>query len=278
MSYRITSLINTEKEMASYSKRLSICLTPNGFSFSRRTIQNLLLTFGEVECDFNQPMVQLTALIKDCCVALHISPFDFDTMDLFVPVSQSVWIPDALFDPDHERDYLGTVSALPMGSALFTSHSDVLGACNVFVADNNIVTAFKIVLPGIDVHSQHQVLVSSQLMFDSESHPVIVMHQRQDYCDFAVANNGKLLLSTTYVVHNADERLYRAIEVMKTLAIEQDDTELKLCGIVGREDYAAMRKFFPKVSLFNGVPMRFAIPEFQHLHTYQHVITLGMQY
>ena len=62
--YRCKTLIVTEKEFPSSEKRLSICLRPNGFSFSEVTLSGVLLTFGEAEGQHATSMTSIMADVK----------------------------------------------------------------------------------------------------------------------------------------------------------------------------------------------------------------------
>ena len=64
MSYNINSLIKSEKVVGSYEKRLSICLSSNGFSFSMTSLHDELLAFGEVTCNLSASMSDLLLDIK----------------------------------------------------------------------------------------------------------------------------------------------------------------------------------------------------------------------
>lgn len=275
MSYRTTSFISTPKEVPSYVKRLSICLKSNGFSFSRTTLSGVLLTFGEVGMDMYRPMSELTADLKDFFLQYSISPFDFEEMLLIVPSEASVWIPRQLFDEEHKVDYLKPIFAVPDGMACFSNYNEEVEAYNVFAANTSIETAFKIVLPGIEVYSQTNILASPQLLQESRYTPIILLHQRQNVCDFMVCRDGRLLLSNTFDVQTDEERLFRALELMKGLKVEDAQLTLYICGDVDRQTYVSLRGYFPQIKLYNGRPLRYMNPEFQSLKTYNHVLVLS---
>lgn len=238
-------------------------------------MQGLLLTFGEVRMDMFRPMSELTADLKSFFLDNNISPFDFEEMQLVASSDTSVWIPQALFSEDHKEDYLKPIFPLADGMACFSNFNEAIKAYNVFAANTNIETAFKIVLPGIEVYSQMSVLASQQILQTSLYNPVILLHQRQNACDFIVCRDGKLLLSNTFAIQSDDERLYRSIELMKGLKVEDSGLILFLCGDVSRSTYASMRGYFPQIKLYNGRPLRYMNPDFQSLKTYQHVLVLS---
>ena len=277
MSYSTHNLISTPNEVPSYYKRLSICLNPNGFSFSRMTMQGMLLTFGETAIDLGLPMSKLTAELKAFFAEQHISPFDFEEMTLVVDADHSLWIPKDLYEPDHERDYMTPFFTLPAGIGCGSVLNKAVGAYCVFAAKTSVVTAFRIALPGIEVTCQQSLLANQQLLQLSQKRPVILLHQRDGQGDFVICNNGRLLISNNYAIRNNEERLYRTLELMKTLQVEDSNLLLLLCGDVNRDTYASMRGFFPHIELYSGGQTRFINPEFKQLPAYRHVLALIRQ-
>ena len=274
MSYSTPTYITTANEVPSYYKRLSICIKPNGFSFSRMTVQGTLLTYADVEMDFSLSMSELTRVLKEFFAESHISPFDFEDMRLVIPADYVVWIPKDLFVAEQERTYLESTFDLPEGVACFSTLVKEADAYCVFAANSNVVTAFRIVLPGIELACQHSVLCPSALNASGAS-PVMILYQRDGRCDFVVCRNNELLLSNSYPIKNDEERLFRVLEIMKNLPVESDDLTLMLCGDVNRSVYSSLKGFVPHISLFGGRPIRFINPEFRQLQTYQHVLVLS---
>ncbi|MBQ4376625.1 MAG: DUF3822 family protein [Bacteroidales bacterium] len=274
MSYSIKKLISTPNEVPSYYKRLSICLNPNGFSFSRMTVQGTLLTFGEIDIDLFRPMSELTSDLKAFFASQNISPFDFEDMTLVADSDYTTWIPQELFEPEHERDYMAPLYSLPASMGCGSTFNKAVGAYCVFAASTSVVTAFRIAMPGIEVVCQQSLLANQQVLQMADKAPVILLHQREGQCDFVIASNGRLLLSNNYAVHTNEERLYRTLELMKSLQVESDQLALLLCGNVDRDTYASMRGYFPHINLYSGSQIRFINPEFKQLPIYKHILSL----
>ena len=75
-------------------------------------------------------------------------------------------------------------------------------------------------------------------------------------------------------MHTNEERLYRTLELMKSLQVESDLLTLLLCGNVDRDTYASMRGYFPHINLYSGGQIRFINPEFKQLPIYKHILSL----
>ena len=274
MADRVISIITTDKAVATDELRLSICLRTNGFSFSTATIGHELLTFGEAEFDFQRPINQLPQALKDFFATNGIPTFGYRQMRLVVPSEHAVWVPEHLYDASRNRQYVGMVASPNNALGTYHSRSECIKSYMVFTASAEVVTAFKVAMPGIDVMCQHSVLVNEEIMGRSAQHPVVLMHVRDGVGDFEAFYNRQLLLSNSFVANGDDELLYHALEVMKTLHLETPDMELAICGEVGREIYGMLQRYFPNVILYTSRPFTYSNPEFQTFHSYRHTLLL----
>ena len=279
---RVTSIITTDKAVATDNRcttdtnniRLSICLRANGFSFSTMTTERELLTFGEAEFDLHRPFGQLTEAIKGFFAENGIPTFGCKEVRLVMPSEQCVWVPEHLYDAARDRQYLKMVANVVSDTGVCHAYCKSLNSFMVFAASSDVVTAFKIALPGVDVVCQHAVLVDDALLQRSVQHPVMLMHVRERVGDFEAMFMGRLLLSNSFACGDEGELLYHGLEVMKGLHLETPDMELAICGAVGRELYGRLQHYFPNVTLYTGKPFTYLNPEFQMFHSYRHVLVL----
>ena len=233
-----------------------------------------LLTFGETEFDLHLPTGQLASSISQFFATSSIPVFGLKEARLIVPSEHFVWVPAHLYDNAFDRQYLDMASAPGDGLCLCHAYSPLLNSYMVFSAPSNVVTAFKIALPGIDVANQHLVLADDVLNGRSTQHPTILMHVREGVGDFEATYGGQLQLSNSFAATNTDELAYHALEIMKKLHLETPDMELAICGAVGRESYAILRRYFPNVTLYTGKPFTYSNPQFQQFHSYKYVLLL----
>lgn len=274
MPQTVTDIITTDRAVANSDKRLSICLRPNGFSFSVFTNDRLLLTVGDIKTASQLPPDQLVQLVL-ATEGIDGDTLDYRQMRLIIPTMQSVWIPAHLYDPSLDRQYLNTVCQPDPEQGIFRTFSPSLNAHLVFTAPTSTVLAFKIAMPGIDVMCQHSILVDTMMSSATSSHPSILLHVRPQAADIQAFYNGRLLLSNSFPAQNHDEALYHALSVMKHLHLETPDMELSICGLVDRDFYTQLQHFFPTVLLHTGTPFTFLNPDFQTLHTYLHTLILS---
>ena len=270
----VTTFITTDKAVATDELRLSICLRTNGFSFSTATIGKELLTFGEAEFDLHRPMGQLPLAVKALFDANGIPTFGYKEVRLVVPTEHCVWVPEHLYDTGRDRQYLNMVARPDSGLGCYHAYNGCVGAYAVFTAQTDVVTAFRLALPGIDVVCQHSVLVNETMLQKSAQHPVVLMHVGDGTGDYEAYYNKGLLLSCSHAAADEGELLYHALEVMKTLHLETPDMELAICGGVGREMYGMLQHYFPNVTLYTGLPFTYTNSEFQMLHSYRHILLL----
>ena len=275
MSHPVTTLITTDKAVANNQSRLSICLRPNGFSFSVSTLNGELLTVGDCQTELPAVATDLVRMIVAAIGSGDETALDYNQMQLVVPSPHFVWVPEHLFEPVRDRQYLELVCESEPSANVCRIYSPLLKSFMVFEADADLVTAFKILMPGIDIHCQHSVLVNDILLGRSESHPLMLLHVREGVGDFEAFYNGNLLLSASHPATSDEDHLYQAINIMKRLHLETPDMELAICGQVDRTFYSRLQHFFPNVTLYTGRPFTFTNPEFQTLHTYRHTLILS---
>lgn len=270
MAYRCKSLIATEGDSATQEKRLSISLGADGFSFSITTTSGLLLTFGEVEGEHAATITDATREIKAFFAEVGIRSLGYKSVELVVLSDENTWVPDELYSSVANRQYLHLLGGKAI--AVMSCQCKALGATMVFSANDQLVTAFKVALPGLVVMNQHARI--TQLLPLSSGHPVLVAHWRQGRVDLAAMNDGRYLYGNTIAFDNFDEALFQIVEVMKSYGLDTPDAELLLCGDVDRDLYARLRPYFPTTTLFNGNIKSFGNPEFRRLHTYRHALIL----
>ena len=270
--YNCKTLIVTEKEFAFSEKRLSICLRPNGFSFSEVTLSGVLLTFGEAEGCHAATMTGVMADVKAFFSSVGIRPLGYAGMELVVMSDESVWVPDELYSPSAHRQYLKLAGS--EAASILASPCKALSSTAVYVAPDAVVTAFKVALPGLTVVNQHVKLASMGLEKRSVEHPLLLTHWREKVIDFAAYRDGRYIFGNTIPFANDNDAQFHAIEVLKSFDLENADTELLMCGEVGRERFALLRPYFPVASLFTGTHSSYLNPAFKTLHTYRNALIL----
>lgn len=270
--YKSKTLIVTENEFASHEKRLSICLRPNGFSFSEVTSSGVLLTFGEADGSHAGSMTGVMADVKAYFNAAGIRPFGYGAMELVLLSQENVWVPDELYAPGANRQYLKLVG----GDALtvMAAHCKPLASTAVFAASEAMAMAFKVALPGLSVVNQHVRLASMGLERRSKDHPVLLTHWQEHSVDIAAYLDGRYVFGNTIAFADDSEVQFHTVEVLKSYGLEKANAELLMCGDVSRERFARMRPYFPSASLFTGMHTSFRNPEFKTLHTYRNALIL----
>lgn len=272
--YKVNSFITTDREVASYEKRLSICLWSNGFSFSIATTKDTLFTVGDVSLDLNAPLGELTASIKSFFADHNLATFGYGQMSLLLPTRRFVWVPAPLYEAGQEKRYLETVSPHKVMLNAYSVHNPLVDAYLVFEADSTLVSAFKIALPGIMPSLLPSSLVAPSLLDRSADHPVLAMNLWDGSALFAAFDHKKLLLTTCRSIADNRQILYNALDVMKRLGIEKPNLELLLSGNVDRTIYQSLGGYFPKIDLYCGRHLDFLNPQFQNFHIYRYAAFL----
>lgn len=270
MAYRCKTLIATEGDSSNQEKRLSICLVADGFSFSVTSPDGILYAFGEAEGQHATSITDATRDIKAVFADAGIRPLGYKNIELVVVSDENAWVPDELYSTVANRQYLRLLGGT--ANTVLSAPCKTLGSTMVFSANDHLIMAFKVALPGVVVINQHVKIAS--LASRSISHPVIVSHWRQGRVDLSAMNEGRYLYGNTLSFANTDEASFQIIEVMKLFGADKPNTELMLCGNVDRELYGRLRPYFPTTTLYSGTATKFASPEFKKLHTYRHALIL----
>lgn len=270
MSYSCKTKITTANSFAPYEKKISICLTPNGFSFSEATVNGKLLAFGEAEGLHAQTMTGVVADVKAFFSSFGIQPFGYSVLELIAVSNESVWVPDELYLAGNNRQYLRLVGGKSATTIATTCKS--IGSTAVYGVNDMLTTAFKVAIPGLVLMNQHVKLTSAELCRRSSNHPVVLLYRRNGYIDIAAYREGRYRYSNSLPVSNDKDALFHTLEMVKLYDMEDPATEMLLCGDVDRDSFAMFRPYFPKITLFSGFFT--ADSAFAKLHTYRYVYVL----
>lgn len=275
MSYRINSFIKTDKAVASYENRLSICITSNGFSFSVVSRNEEVVALCDVECDITAAMAQLLSSVKAAFTEVGVQTFGMKECELIVPTRQFVWIPMHLYDETKNREYIEAIHKLAVGESVFADYNAAVGANLVFVADSNLVSAFRIAIPGLKIRAQHSKMVNNETLEASQMKSLMIVNIRGKECDYAIVVNRKLQLSNTFSCANIDEMLYYAVNINKQLRLDDLPLCVALCGDVDRESFAHVKEFFSDVVLYTGRNLQLSTEELRRAPIYRYALILS---
>ena len=268
MPYITKTLISSEGCDASHEKRLSICLLADGFSFAQISSTGELLSFGEVGGQHAAGMTDVSRDIKNYFAEVGIRPLTFGKLQLVLPSNESVWVPDEMYQAGSNRQYLRLVGG--SGQNLMTAQCPSLASTAVFSGNDQLVTAFKVSLPGLSVANQHVRFASLAASFSGS--PVLLSHWREGYVDIAAYRDGRYVFGNTVSFTDESTALFHLVDVMKTYNLENNGTWMLMCGDVSRERFAHFRPYFPSVGLFNGLVKTGGV--FRTVHTYRHALIL----
>lgn len=252
MSYHTNSFITLDKEVPSYEKNISICLGANGFSFSIVSTKNELLSIGEISIDETSSMAELIAFIKASLSEHDVPLFGFNRATLVVCSPYFVWVPNDLYEEGNDKKYLDPICKIPLGMGIYCEENELVNSRVVFAADNTVVSAFKIAIPGLKIRTQHSCFINNYMMDESQSATAILVNLRDGVSDIEVLKNRKLHLSNSFACANFDETMYHILNVVKQLAIEESGLKVLVCGNISREQFETMGKYVPSLDLYNG--------------------------
>lgn len=275
MSFRINSFIKADKDVVSHEKKLSICITSNGFSFSVVSQKEDVIALGDVEGDMTLPMAQLLGNVKSVFAEVGLTTYGMKEAELVVPTRHFVWIPIHLYDETKNRDYVEAIHKLAANEGVFADYNAAAGAHLVFVADTNLVTTFRIAIPGLKIRAQHSKMVNNETVDASQMKSLMLINIRGKESDYAIIVNRKLQLSNTFDCSNTDETLYHALNINKQLRLDDVPLCVALCGDIDRESFEHVREFFADVALYTGRNLQLSTDELRQAPLYRYAINLS---
>lgn len=270
MAYTIKTYIADTAVVGSADKSLAISLSGDGFSFTIFSGDRHLIHYCDVALDTNGTIATIAADIKALFADKGIMTFGFKEAELIATTELSSWLPEHLYERGRERQYLSLVGNTKGGTTCFSDYNELLKSYIVFSADSTAVSAFKITFPGIRVRCQYSKLVVPE--FVQQSDPVMLLRVRSGCCDVVASSGGQLQLSNSYECHSQGEVMYRALNVAKSLGIDNTALTLWLCGDVDKTIYDMFANYFPQVKLYTGRPFTCNNEEFRNIHVYRDVM------
>ena len=275
MSYISNTFISGGRNVPLSEQSLSVSLRSDGFAFSITSVRDELLAYGEITHQWADSVADSMKTIKSVFEEHGVIPFGFRHMELVVNTQQFSWVPDEFYQPGNDKQYLDAICSIEPGKHIYCDHNTQVGAHVIFTADNSIVSAFQIALPGVVIRCQHSAFVSADTIKRSEGRPFILVNLRHGLCDVVVLRNGKLLLTNTYTYANFDEMLYRVLNVIKQMHLEEDTLSLTLSGEIDRAHFVSMQHYFRNLDLYKGRPLKFTAADMYRLHTYKQAACLA---
>lgn len=272
--YINNKIISDNIKTTDSQKKLSICLETNGFSFTVIDKNNKMLAFGDIACVFSETLSQIITLVKQVFANLGIEYSLMDEVELIVPSNKCTWIPESLFDTTHIREYFNVLSPLEVKETVFYTYSEKLQAYSVFTYVDVIVSAFKVVMPGIKVRSQQSKMLDTLLLEKSRMKSIVEIYVRKKEFEIAVFDNKSLVLSNIFKYGNNSDISYLILLVLKHLNINKDAMELYISGMVDRDMFTSVERFFPKVILYVGKKVDFSDNEMYRIPLYQYSMLL----
>lgn len=269
MSYSTLSFISSLKEVPAYDKNLSICLSANGFSFSITSTKNELLTLAEIGFEGQPSMADAIMMVKQVFADKNIVLLGFHKAQLVINADYYTWIPESLYQTGNDRQYLTAVCDIPKVHAVFSEFNEHIQAYVVFAADNTLVSAFKIAIPGLKIRCQQSVFVNEENVQRNDMRNMLLVQVRNGKSDFSVLCNRKLLLSNTYSCENFDETIYHTVNLSRQLHLGDTMLDVKVCGQIDRDGFFKMSQFFKDIELYKGNKLSFGNPEMYKIHTYR---------
>lgn len=275
MAYKINTFISSDTRIQDGDKKLSICLSANGFSFSVISDSNKLLAIGEVACEASKSLGTAMTNIRGAFAELKINPAFFGEVELIEPVQKFTLVPEHLYKKGEEKALLQTVCEVENARSIVVDYSEKMQLYAIFVTENPMVQTFKFIAPKLKHRCQHEKLIESGLLEKSISRPVLALNVNENTFDIAVFAEQQLKMCNTLQGDSKEDAAFALLNAAQQLSLKRENIELHISGNVDKDWYDCLRKYFAKVVLNTGRKLVFENEEFYHLHTYRYALTLS---
>lgn len=275
MAYKINTFISSDTRIQDGDKKLSICLSANGFSFSVISDSNKLLAIGEVACEASKSLGTAMTNIRGAFAELKINPAFFGEVELIEPVQKFTLVPEHLYKKGEEKALLQTVCEVENARSIVVDYSEKMQLYAIFVTENPMVQTFKFIAPKLKHRCQHEKLIESSLLEKSISRPVLALNVNETTFDIAVFAEQQLKMCNTQQGDSKEDAAFALLNATQQLSLKRENIELHISGNVDKNWYDCLRKYFAKVVLNTGRKLVFENEEFYHLHTYRYALTLS---
>jgi len=276
MSYTINNFIASDTRIQDGDKKLSICLSANGFSFSVVSLSGKLLVVGDVDCDMPKSVAAMMMQLREIFGKLSLNLPSFAETEVIEPVAKFTWIPEHLYKKGSEKQCLQLVCTLGPKDEVKVEYSEKMQAYCVFVTESVMIPALKILDPKIKHRCQHTVLAeSSHIAEKSKNKPVIAANFRSGSLDLAVFAEQKLQMSNTCAYTSTADAVFQILSVIRNLQLRKDLAELTLSGEVDKERYQQIRPYFAKVSLNTGRLVAIDDDALRRVYIYKYALTIN---
>ncbi len=275
MAYKINTFISSDTRIQDGDKKLSICLSANGFSFSVISNSDKLLAVGDVACEASKSLGTTMTNIRGALAELKINPTFFAEVELIEPVQKFTLVPEHLYKKGEEKALLQTVCEVENTRSIVVDYSEKMQLYAIFITENPMVQTFKFIAPKLKHRCQHEKLIESSLREKSITKPVLALNVNGDTFDIAAFAEQQLKMCNTLKSNTKEDAAFALLNTVQQLSIKRENAELHISGNVDKDWYSFLRKYFAKVVLNTGRKLQFENEEFYHLHTYRHALILS---
>jgi hypothetical protein len=217
----------------SKNQRLSIQLSPDGFSFciydKQRNKLTGIQTFG-LEDVANDRAFNL--LLTEFLPTLAHLRADYDKIRIVVESTKSTLLPSALFDVQHLQKYLEFNHRVSTTELVLYDRIPMLDAVNVWAFSETIYHNLLQFFPAATIQHHATTLIDSLLLQhkNRSTEPLIFVNVRWQYFDIVVLSNNSLLLYNTFRFVTNEDFVYYLLFVFEQIGINPEVAGVVLYG------------------------------------------------
>lgn len=217
----------------SKNQRLSIQLSPDGFSFCIYDKQRNKLTGLQVfafEDVANDHVLNL--LLSELLPTIAHLQTEYDKTRIVVENPKSTLLPSGLFDVQFLQKYLEFNHRVSATELVLYDRMPMLDAVNVWAFSETIYHSLLQAFPAATIQHHATTLIESLLLQykNRNAEPLIFVNVRSRYFDIVVLSNNNLLLYNAFRFITNEDLVYHCLFVFEQLGINPEVAGVVLYG------------------------------------------------
>ena len=226
------------KKAHSEEYKLSIQLSPDGFSFSIfNSLNSKFLSIESVETDFSLSKSSFIDDFTNFVKNHEWLSLKFSEVQILYEGAKATLVPTALFN-NADKDTLAMFNfEVEKNEVVQTDFLKTTDAHLIYTLPLNLHSQLKNLFPDCSLVSHSSVLIEI-LMILNKNHPSgkgMFVNVRKNYIDILLTKGKQLLLFNSFKYTSKEDFIYYIIYVIEQLNLNPEEVDLKFSGIIDKE-------------------------------------------
>ncbi len=216
---------------------LLLQISPQGLIFSLfNQPQNKFLSIEAVEFDPNFKIEEATSILKSYISENEYLKHSYQSVKVFLETNTSTLVPSPIFNPQEVNGFTQFNFPPEEHDKIFFEKLLNLDAYIVYAFPEPLVNILSESFKNCKFFSHSGTFIESLLVLNKnqKNHTTLYVNVRKSFLDICILKNQKLLFFNTFKYTSKEDFIYFVIFVMEQLALNPEEVELVLMGMIER--------------------------------------------